>query len=82
MMICAQRRLISACASAQSDQSLCYPPEGALEYWLSTECPAKILVRSRGYKSFFMLNSAEREIFHANKSQTSNNCKFFLAKHS
>ena len=35
----------------------------------------------RGYKIFFMLNSAKHEIFHANKSQI-NNCKFFLAKHS
>ena len=35
----------------------------------------------RGYKTFFMLNSAEHEIFHANKSQITNNCKFFLAKH-
>ena len=36
----------------------------------------------RGYKTFFMLNSAEHEIVHANKSQITNNCKFFLAKHS
>ena len=36
----------------------------------------------QGYKTFFMLNSAEHEIFHANKSQITNNCKFFLAKHS
>ena len=36
----------------------------------------------RGYKTFFMLNSAEHEIFPANKSQITNNCKFFLAKHS
>ena len=36
----------------------------------------------RGYKHFFMLNSAEHEICHANKSQNTNSCKFFLAKHS
>ena len=36
----------------------------------------------RGYKTFFMLNSAEYEIFHANKSQITNNAKFFLAKRS
>ena len=36
----------------------------------------------RGYKTFFMLNSTEHEMFHANKSQITNNCKFFLAKHS
>ena len=35
----------------------------------------------RGYKHFFMLNSAEHEICHANKSQITNNCKFFLANH-
>ena len=35
------------------------------------------------YKTFFMLNSAEHEIFClANKSKITNNCKFFLAKHS
>ena len=38
--------------------------------------------RPRGYKTFFMLNSAEHEICPANKSQITNNCKFFLAKHS
>ena len=36
------------------------------------------------YKTFFMLNSAEHEIFSAYKSQIPtfvyNNCKFFLAK--
>ena len=31
-----------------------------------------------GYKTIFMLNSAEHEIFPANKSQIANNCKFFL----
>ena len=36
----------------------------------------------RGYKTFFMLNSAEQEISPANKSQITNNCNFFLAKHS
>ena len=36
----------------------------------------------RGYKTFFMLKSTEHEIFHANKSQITNNAKFFLAKHS
>ena len=33
----------------------------------------------QGYKTFFMLNSAEHEIFHANKSQITNSAKFFLA---
>ena len=33
-------------------------------------------------KLFFMLNSAEHEIFHAYKSQIANNAKFFIAKHS
>ena len=28
--------------------------------------------RGRGYKTFFMLNSTEHEIFHANKSQITN----------
>ena len=33
-------------------------------------------------KTFFMLNSAEHEIRPANKSQITNTCNFFLAKHS
>ena len=40
------------------------------------------LLRPRGYKTCFMLNSGEREICPANKSQITNNCKFFLAKHN
>ena len=35
-----------------------------------------------GYKTFFMLNSAEHEVCQASKSQISNICKFFLAKQS
>ena len=38
--------------------------------------------RARGYKTFFMLNSAEHEICPANKSHITNNCKFFLSEHS
>ena len=38
--------------------------------------------RARGYKTFFMLNSAEHEICPANISQITDNCKFFLAKQS
>ena len=34
------------------------------------------------YKTFFMLNSAEHEIFPASKSEITNNGKFFLAKYS
>ena len=36
----------------------------------------------RDYETFFMLNSAEHEICHANKSQITSNCRFFLIKHS
>ena len=36
----------------------------------------------RGYKTFFVLDSAEHEICPANKSQTAYNCKFFLDKYS
>ena len=34
----------------------------------------------RGYKTFFMLNSDEHEMFPANKSQITHNCELFLAK--
>ena len=40
------------------------------------------LIRPQGYNFFFMLNSTEHEICRANKSQITNNCKLFLAKHS
>ena len=40
------------------------------------------MIWPRGYKTFFMLNSTEHEIFHANNSQITNTAKFFLAKHS
>ena len=36
--------------------------------------------RPQGYKTFFMLDSAEHEICPANKTQITINCKFFLAK--
>ena len=39
-------------------------------------------LRPWGYKTFFMPNSAEHEFCPANKSQPTNNYKFFLAKHS
>ena len=49
---------------------------------LNMENVYKLSAWPRGYKTFFKLNSAEHEIFPANKSQITNNCKFFLAKHS
>ena len=36
--------------------------------------------RPQGYKTFFMLISAEHEISPSNKTKITNNCKFFLAK--
>ena len=45
--MCAQRRLKSACASTQSDQSLCCPHEETLHPWLSKIRPVKILVIHR-----------------------------------
>ena len=35
------------CSSAQA--GLGYPPEGALNAWLPTGCPAKTTIRLRGY---------------------------------
>ena len=35
------------------------------------------LIRPRGYKTFFMLNSAEHEIFSANKYENANNSWHF-----
>ena len=38
------------------------------------------VIRPRGYKTFFMLNSAEHEICPANKYQIANNCYFFFLR--
>ena len=35
--------------------------------------PSGVIISPRDYILFFMLNSAEHEIFHANKSQITNN---------
>ena len=43
----AQQRLRSACAFAQSDQSLRCPHEETLHPWLSQKRPVKILIRLR-----------------------------------
>ena len=40
----AQRRLLSACATAQADKSLRCPPEDPLDPLLPTDCPAKLLI--------------------------------------
>ena len=49
-------------------------------YLIFTESePSK---RVRGYKTLFVLNSVEQEMCPANKSQITNICKLFLAKHS
>ena len=45
--MCAQRRLKSACASAQSDQGLRYPHEETLHSWLTKMRLVKILTRLR-----------------------------------
>ena len=49
--MCAQRRLRSACTSAQADQSLRCPPEDTLDPWVprTPECPVKTLIRLYGY---------------------------------
>ena len=48
-MTCAQRRLRSACASAQSDQRLPCPHDDTLGPQLPTEHPAKTLIRLGGF---------------------------------
>ena len=42
--MCVQRRLKSAGASAQSDQSFRYPHEETLHHWQSKMRPVKILI--------------------------------------
>ena len=48
MWLCAQRRLRSALASAQSGQSLRYPHEERLDPYLPIERTAKALIRLSG----------------------------------
>ena len=43
--MCVQQRLRSACASAQSDQSLRYPHEEMFSPWLSLKQHVKTLIR-------------------------------------
>ena len=49
--ICVLRRFKSACASAQSDQSLSFSPEEKLDPWLPIERPIK--TRMRRLSGFF-----------------------------
>ena len=51
--LCAQRRLKSAYASAQSDQSLHCPHQETLHPWLSKMRPVKILISLRIWIWFF-----------------------------
>ena len=53
--VCAQRRLRSACASAQSDQSLHCPHEEILGPWLSIERTAKTLIRVFAGRTLILL---------------------------
>ena len=87
--MCAQRRFRSACAFAQPDHNFHWAHFGQLRMQNFLMRTTKTLIslcelagRPRGYNFFFMLNSTEHEILPADKSQITNNCKFFLAKHS
>ena len=60
-----------------------YEPQCEMIYCIKTQQNSLIAESwPGGWKSFFMLSSAEHEICPANKSQITNNCKFFLIKHS
>ena len=39
-------------------------------------------IQIRGYKTFFVLNSAEHEIYYAYEYQITSNCTHFVTKHS
>ena len=38
-----------------------------IAYWHQSHCIQDFLTRPRGYKTFFMLNSTDHEIYHAHK---------------
>ena len=83
--ICRQLRSISVCTFAQSDQGHLFSHTDSFHtiectvFTISTQAdkPGPQVI-----KHFFMLNSAEQEFCLANKSQSINNYKFFLAEHS
>ena len=45
LLMCAKRKIKSACTSRQSDQSLCCLHAEFLHPWLSKMCPVKILIK-------------------------------------
>ena len=49
ILLCTQRRLELARTSAHTDQGLRCLPEDTRDPWLPRECPAKPLIRLRGY---------------------------------
>ena len=64
--MCAQRRLKSACAFAQSDQSLRCPHEETLHPWLSKMHTMKILIRLRkcaGWSKSSLCAHIQRYVF-------------------
>ena len=46
----------------------------------AVSCCFLLQIRPRGFKTFFMLNSAEHELCPADKYQITKHCNFFLAK--
>ena len=83
---CAQWRFWSDFSNAQVDlhlrlapmskRFLNYFPENAITFIL-TMYNINNEIRPRGYKTFFMLNSAEHELFSANKYENANNSWHF-----
>ena len=65
----AQRRLKSACASAQTDQSLRSPDEESLQPWLFQMRPIKILIKvleCSGLSGFLMGARVRKYVFWSN----------------
>ena len=54
-----------------------YILEGTFSFGAASMRTAKHPARPRGYKTFFMLNSAEHEIFSANKYENANDSWHF-----
>ena len=72
--MCAQRRLKSACVSAQSDQSLRYPHEETLHPWLSSEDSdqaariRKVTLRKHAYSNILKFSPPKNENFQIKNS--------------
>ena len=62
--MCPQQRFKSVCASAQSDQSLSFPLEDMLDYWLPIEHPSKTDQAARMWRLIWIFDGGTCQLVH------------------